>query len=160
MKRVWALDVLECPACHGCMRILAAIHPPDTTEKSSTISVYPPAPRHSHPLLVNSPHKPGRTGCPYHARLLQTLARGRVSRDLAHSPSIPRATREFSRHPGIFVLISPYARLNPLCAGGTRVPAAALVYVIPDMRHCWSCWQASYFTYTLCAGAPVCRQPR
>jgi Putative transposase len=29
MHRVWAIDVLECPRCLGCMRILAAIHPPD-----------------------------------------------------------------------------------------------------------------------------------
>jgi hypothetical protein len=33
MKRVWALDVLECPRCLGRMRILAAIHPPDATRK-------------------------------------------------------------------------------------------------------------------------------
>ena len=33
MKRVWALDVLECPRCRGRMRILAAIHPPDATRK-------------------------------------------------------------------------------------------------------------------------------
>jgi hypothetical protein len=31
MKRVFAIDVLECPRCRGRMRILAAIHPPDTT---------------------------------------------------------------------------------------------------------------------------------
>jgi hypothetical protein len=31
MKRVFASDVLECPRCRGPMRILAAIHPPDTT---------------------------------------------------------------------------------------------------------------------------------
>ena len=30
MHRVWAMDVLECPRCLGQMRILAAIHPPDT----------------------------------------------------------------------------------------------------------------------------------
>jgi hypothetical protein len=30
MRRVFAVDVLECPRCHGPMRILAAIHPPDT----------------------------------------------------------------------------------------------------------------------------------
>jgi hypothetical protein len=30
MRRVFALDVLECPRCHGPMKILAAIHPPDT----------------------------------------------------------------------------------------------------------------------------------
>ena len=33
MKRVWALDVLECPRCHERLRILAAIHPPDATRK-------------------------------------------------------------------------------------------------------------------------------
>jgi len=33
MKRVWALDVLECPRCLSRMRILAAIHPPDATRK-------------------------------------------------------------------------------------------------------------------------------
>ena len=31
MRRVFAVDVLECAVCHGPMRILAAIHPPDTT---------------------------------------------------------------------------------------------------------------------------------
>jgi len=31
MKRVFAIDVLECPRCRGPMRILAAIHPPETT---------------------------------------------------------------------------------------------------------------------------------
>ena len=29
MKRVWEVDVLECPWCQGRMRILAAIHSPD-----------------------------------------------------------------------------------------------------------------------------------
>jgi len=29
MRRVFAVDVLECPRCGGSMRILAAIHPPD-----------------------------------------------------------------------------------------------------------------------------------
>ena len=33
MKRVWALDVLECPRCKKRLRILAAIHPPDATRK-------------------------------------------------------------------------------------------------------------------------------
>ena len=33
MKRVWALDVLECPRCLSRMRILATIHPPETTRK-------------------------------------------------------------------------------------------------------------------------------
>ena len=31
MRRVFAIDVLECPRCSGPMRILAAIHPPETT---------------------------------------------------------------------------------------------------------------------------------
>ena len=33
MKRVWALDVLECPRCQARMRILAAIHSPDAIGK-------------------------------------------------------------------------------------------------------------------------------
>jgi hypothetical protein len=33
MRRVFAVDVLECPDCHGPMRILAAIHPPEVTRK-------------------------------------------------------------------------------------------------------------------------------
>ena len=31
MRRVFAVDVLECPDCHGPMRILAAIHAPKAT---------------------------------------------------------------------------------------------------------------------------------
>jgi hypothetical protein len=31
MRRVFEIDVLECPACRGRMRILAAIHPPEAT---------------------------------------------------------------------------------------------------------------------------------
>ena len=31
MRRVFAIDVLECPRCGGEMKILAAIHPPETT---------------------------------------------------------------------------------------------------------------------------------
>ena len=30
MKRVFRVDVFECPRCHGRSRILAAIHPPET----------------------------------------------------------------------------------------------------------------------------------
>ena len=33
MKRVYLVDVLECERCGGTMKILAAIYPPDTTEK-------------------------------------------------------------------------------------------------------------------------------
>jgi putative transposase len=33
MKRVFAIDVLQCDRCGGVMRIIAAIHPPDTTRK-------------------------------------------------------------------------------------------------------------------------------
>ena len=29
MRRVFAVDVRECPACGGRLRILAAIHPPE-----------------------------------------------------------------------------------------------------------------------------------
>jgi hypothetical protein len=31
LRRVFAIDVLECPRCGSRTRILAAIHPPDTT---------------------------------------------------------------------------------------------------------------------------------
>jgi len=31
MRRVFEVDVLECPECGGGMRILAAIHPPEAT---------------------------------------------------------------------------------------------------------------------------------
>jgi len=31
MRRVFALDVLECPRCQGRMRLVAAIHPPEAT---------------------------------------------------------------------------------------------------------------------------------
>ena len=31
MRRVFAIDVLECASCGGRLRILAAIHPPETT---------------------------------------------------------------------------------------------------------------------------------
>ncbi|HEX4998411.1 MAG TPA: transposase [Terriglobia bacterium] len=33
MKRVFAQDVLACPECGGRLRLIAAIHPPDTTRK-------------------------------------------------------------------------------------------------------------------------------
>jgi hypothetical protein len=33
MRRVFQFDVLECPRCHGRLRILAAIHPPEATRK-------------------------------------------------------------------------------------------------------------------------------
>lgn len=32
LRHVFAIDVLECPRCGGRMRVLAAIHPPETTE--------------------------------------------------------------------------------------------------------------------------------
>jgi hypothetical protein len=33
MRRVFAIDVLECPRCRGRMRVIAAIHPPETTSE-------------------------------------------------------------------------------------------------------------------------------
>jgi hypothetical protein len=33
MRRVFKFDVLDCPRCHGRLRILAAIHPPEATRK-------------------------------------------------------------------------------------------------------------------------------
>ena len=31
MRRVFEVDVLECPDCHGPLRIVSAIHPPEAT---------------------------------------------------------------------------------------------------------------------------------
>jgi hypothetical protein len=45
MRRVFAVDVLECPRCKGRMRILAQIHPPDTTRailECLGLSIRPP----------------------------------------------------------------------------------------------------------------------
>ncbi len=33
MRRVFAIDVLECPQCHGPMKILAAIQSPEAVRK-------------------------------------------------------------------------------------------------------------------------------
>jgi len=33
MKRVFRVDVLQCEICGGAMKILATIHPPDTTQR-------------------------------------------------------------------------------------------------------------------------------
>ena len=33
MRRVFEIDVLQCPRCQGPMKILAQIHPPQTTRK-------------------------------------------------------------------------------------------------------------------------------
>jgi hypothetical protein len=52
MRRVFEVDVLECPECGGAMRILAAIHPPEATRAildcvglaSRPPPVSPPAP--------------------------------------------------------------------------------------------------------------------
>ena len=33
MRRIFEIDVLECPRCHGRLRIIAVIHPPDATRK-------------------------------------------------------------------------------------------------------------------------------
>jgi hypothetical protein len=58
MRRVFAMDVLECPKCGGKMTILATIHPPEATTailESLALSprappLAPPAPRYSFPL--------------------------------------------------------------------------------------------------------------
>lgn len=52
MRRVFEIDVLECPECGGAMRILAAIRPPEATRAileclglpSRSPPVLPPAP--------------------------------------------------------------------------------------------------------------------
>jgi hypothetical protein len=44
MRRVFDVDVLECPKCNGRMRILAAIHPPEAIEKILSCLGLPPRP--------------------------------------------------------------------------------------------------------------------
>ena len=51
MRRVFALDVLECPDCHGRMRILAAIHPPAAIQKILACLGLPPRPPPIAPAL-------------------------------------------------------------------------------------------------------------
>lgn len=53
MKRVFAIDVLECPRCQGPMRILATIHPPEATSAilaclGLPVRAPPSAPARSH----------------------------------------------------------------------------------------------------------------
>jgi hypothetical protein len=60
MSRVFEIDVLECPECGGTMRILAAIHPPETTRAilecldlpTRSPPVTPPAPAHDTPSYL------------------------------------------------------------------------------------------------------------
>jgi len=69
MKRVWALDVLESPRCHGRLRILAAIHSPDAIGKmpwfavacSSGFTVYARI-RRSHPTILKASVRENATG--------------------------------------------------------------------------------------------------
>ena len=42
MRRVWAIDVLECSACHGRMKILAAVHSPEAIRAIGLPSRAPP----------------------------------------------------------------------------------------------------------------------
>ena len=51
MRRVFAVDVLECPDCHSRMRILAAIHPPHAIRKILLCLGLPPRPPPVAPAL-------------------------------------------------------------------------------------------------------------
>jgi hypothetical protein len=51
MRRVFAVDVLECPKCGGKMNILATIHPPEaTTAILESLALSPRAPPPAQPL--------------------------------------------------------------------------------------------------------------
>ena len=54
MKRVFAIDVLLCPDCGGQMRILAAIHPPDTTRRILDCLGLPSRAPPVHPAVLES----------------------------------------------------------------------------------------------------------
>jgi hypothetical protein len=69
LRRVFALDVLECPDCGGRMRILSAIHPPEATrailQSLGLPSRAPPiAPARPDPEFAEPAPSDGRTGCP------------------------------------------------------------------------------------------------
>ena len=61
MRRVFEVDVLECPACHGPMRVLSAIHPPEATRAileclglpSRAPPISPPAPDTAHAAALD-----------------------------------------------------------------------------------------------------------
>ena len=57
MRRVFAVDVLECPDCHGRTRILAAIHPPDNTHDILECLGLPVRPSPIAPPAVESPER-------------------------------------------------------------------------------------------------------
>jgi hypothetical protein len=69
MKRVFAVDVLECPKCGGKMKILTTIHPPEATTailESLALSprappLTPPAPRYSLASRLSHPLRKTRT---------------------------------------------------------------------------------------------------
>lgn len=42
MARVFEIDVLRCPDCNGRLKVLAAIHPPDTTRRKPSIQLRKP----------------------------------------------------------------------------------------------------------------------
>jgi hypothetical protein len=60
LRRVFAVDVLECPSCGGRMRLLAAIQPPDATEAILIASSCPGGP-HPHPRRCLMPRSGPRT---------------------------------------------------------------------------------------------------
>ena len=61
MKRVWELDVLECPRCRGRMKIVAAIHSPNAIQKILNYLGLPsrasPLPLARLPINWNGPEK-------------------------------------------------------------------------------------------------------
>jgi hypothetical protein len=62
MRRVFHIDVLECPRCGGAMRILAAIHQPEVIDKILTalhLSARPPPPVLAQPLDPAEPSLDG-----------------------------------------------------------------------------------------------------
>ena len=90
MKRVWALDVLECPRCQSRMRILAAIHPPEATRKILECVGLPSRATsgaralRTHRMALNTAENRGRIGVPSRSRL-----------ELNPPPHLPTALESF-----------------------------------------------------------------
>src|SRR5439155_13948954 len=102
MKRVFAIDVLQCDRCGGVMRLIAAIHSPEATRKILDCLGLP---SRAPPMALASANPPFRS---INSKNRKTLQVGHVCAFLCISCLFPvRARPCFLRPP----------RLFPPCAG-------------------------------------------
>jgi len=81
MKRVFAIDVHECPRCRGPMRILAAIQPPDTTSAILGTVHWQSCLEAEGPERENIEVQRSHTGMGFHAEVLSIVADRLAQRD-------------------------------------------------------------------------------